>query len=157
MCPKKWWLSYWTILSWSVLGGEERLATVFFSDIAEFTSVSELLSPRDLVGLLNQYFTEMTNIVLDHGGIIDKYLGDAIMAEFGVPLTRPDHADPAVTAALDMQIRLAALREIWQAEGLPPLHCRVGINTSAMVVGNIGSTAVFDYTVIGGGESGLTS
>lgn len=133
------------------LGGEERLATVFFSDIAGFTSVSEKLSPPDLVGLLNDYFTEMTQIVLDHGGIIDKYLGDAIMAEFGVPLTRPDHADQAVTAALGMQTRLKALRKIWQAKGLPPLHCRVGINTGPMIVGNIGSTNVFDYTVIGDG------
>ncbi len=131
------------------LRGEERMATVFFSDIVGFTSVSEKLSPHALVSLLNEYLTGMTEIILDHEGIIDKYLGDAIMAEFGVPLASSDHADQAVSVALQMQARLREMRKIWQEKGLPQLNCRVGINTNTMVVGNIGSTAVFDYTVIG--------
>ena len=78
------------------LGGEERVVTVLFSDIVGFTTISEKLSPSALVGLLNEYLTEMTTIILQQEGIIDKYLGDAIMAEFGVPLSRLDHADQAV-------------------------------------------------------------
>jgi adenylate cyclase len=131
------------------LGGEERVVTVFFSDIVSFTTVSEQLPPATLVGLLNEYFTEMTAIILEQGGIIDKYLGDAIMAEFGVPLPTRDHADRAVLTALKMEDRLIGLRDAWAKRGLPPLHCRMGINTNKMIVGNIGSQTVFDYTVIG--------
>lgn len=131
------------------LGGEERTATVLFSDIKGFTTVSETLTPSALVNLLNEYFSEMTTVILNHDGIIDKYLGDAIMAEFGVPLNVPDHADQAVSAALRMQGRLAELREKWNENGLPQLQCRVGINTDQMVIGNIGSREVFDYTAIG--------
>ena len=131
------------------LGGETRVATILFSDIADFTSVSEKMPPDLLVKLLNAYFTEMTNIILAQKGIIDKYIGDAIMAEFGIPLAFSNHADHAVTAALYMQQRLAQLQKGWKKEGLPPLHCRVGINTGSMIVGNIGSENGFDYTVIG--------
>lgn len=132
-----------------VLGGEEREATVLFSDIAGFTALSEQLPPADLVALLNRYFTEMTGIIQAQGGIIDKYIGDAIMAEFGVPLETGDHADKAVAAALAMQQRLAGLRREWEDRGLPRVTCRMGINTDTMVVGNIGSDRVFDYTVLG--------
>lgn len=131
------------------LGGEERIMTVLFSDLANFTSLSEDMHPPELVHLLNTYLTEMTDIVLEQGGIIDKYQGDAIMAEFGAPLPLPDHADRAVKAGLTMQRRLAELRRIWKEQGTPELHCRVGINTGPMIVGNIGSRRVFDYTVIG--------
>ncbi len=131
------------------LGGEERVMSVLFSDLAGFTSFSEKMTPTQLVHLLNQYLTEMTNIVLAEGGIIDKYEGDAIMAEFGAPLSLPDHADRAVRAGLKMQRRLKELREIWKGQGLPELKCRVGINTGAMIVGNMGSNQLFDYTVIG--------
>ena len=131
------------------LGGEERIATVLFSDIADFTTISERLTPKDLVSLLNHYLTEMTTIILENGGIIDKFQGDAIMAEFGVPLFCEDHADRAVAAGLTMQHRLAELRLEWRQKGLPELYCRVGINTGKMVVGNMGSQRVLDYTVIG--------
>jgi adenylate cyclase len=131
------------------LGGEERLVTVLFSDIAGFTTVSERLTPSDLVALLNEYLTAMCEVILAHDGIIDKFEGDAIMAEFGVPITCPDHADQACLSALDMQRRLTALREKWKAEKKPELKMRVGINTGVAVVGNMGSRDVFDYTVIG--------
>lgn len=131
------------------LGGEERVMSVLFSDLAGFTSISERMSPVQLVQLLNDYLTEMTGIVLDQGGIIDKFEGDAIMAEFGAPLPLRDHADRAVKAGLQMQKRLKELREIWREKGLPELQCRVGINTGPMIVGNMGSSQVFDYTVIG--------
>ncbi len=131
------------------LGGEERVITVLFSDLADFTSMSERMTPGDLVRLLNAYLTEMTRIVLDEGGIVDKFEGDAVMAEFGAPLELPDHADHAVGAGLRMQRRLAELREVWREQGRPEMRCRVGINTGPMVVGNMGSEQVFDYTVMG--------
>lgn len=131
------------------LGGQTRTATILFSDIADFTTVSEIIKPDILVQLLNEYFTEMTNIVLKEKGIIDKYIGDAIMAEFGIPVSFSNHADHAVTAAFKMQRRLAALRDTWGNRGLPSLHCRIGINTGSMIAGNMGSENCFDYTVIG--------
>ena len=131
------------------LGGEERVITALFSDLENFTSISESMAPPDLVNLLNQYLTEMTDIVLEEGGIIDKYHGDAIMAEFGAPIPAPDHADRAVRTGLRMQRRLKELRQDWNEKGLPALRCRVGINTGPMIIGNMGSDRVFDYTVIG--------
>jgi len=131
------------------LGGEERVITVLFSDLANFTSISEKMSPSELVHILNEYLTEMTNLVLSEGGIIDKYQGDAIMAEFGAPLPVPDHADIAVRTGLKMQHRLKELRRTWGEKGLPEMRCRVGINTGPMIIGNMGSHQVFDYTVIG--------
>jgi adenylate cyclase len=91
----------------------------------------------------------MTGIVLAHGGIIDKYEGDLIMAEFGAPLELSDHATKAVQAGLAMQQRLGELRQAWVARGLPQLRCRIGINTGLVIVGNMGSHQVFDYTVMG--------
>jgi adenylate cyclase len=131
------------------LGGEERTMTVLFSDLANFTSFSEKMPPADLVHILNTYLTEMTDIVLEQGGIIDKYQGDAIMAEFGAPLFQPDHADRAVLTGLKMHRRLDALSWEWCKNKFPELNCRIGINTGTMVVGNMGSEHVFDYTVIG--------
>jgi len=131
------------------LGGEERVVTVLFSDIEGFTTISEGMKPAKLAKLLNEYLTEMTNIVMDEGGIIDKYEGDAIMAEFGVPLPFDNHADKAVRCGLRMLKRLAEMRQTWKKEGLPEFRCRVGINTGPMVVGNMGSDQVFDYTVLG--------
>jgi adenylate cyclase len=131
------------------LGGETREITVLFSDLEGFTTISECLSPEQLVRVLNRYLTEMTAIILAEGGIIDKYEGDAIMAEFGAPLPLADHADRAVSAALSMQARLAELRQAWAAQGLPQLRCRIGIHTGLAVVGNMGSEQVFDYTALG--------
>ena len=131
------------------LGGEERVLSVMFSDIANFTTLAEQVSPTELVGFLNEYLTAMTAIVMEQGGIIDKFIGDAIMADFGAPIPIPRHADLAVRTALRMQRRLEELRPKWLKQGFPELHCRVGINTGTMVVGNIGSDQVFNYTAVG--------
>jgi len=131
------------------LGGEERIVTVMFSDVAGFTPISEKLTPAQLVQLLNEYLTEMTDIILANDGIIDKYEGDAIMAEFGMPVPYENHAYMACKAALQMQKKLYFLREKWQKEGKPPLRARIGINTGEVIVGNMGSRNVFDYTVMG--------
>jgi adenylate cyclase len=131
------------------LGGEERVVTVMFTDVAGFTSISEKLTPAELVHLLNEYLTEMTEIVLAHDGIIDKYEGDAIMAEFGVPVHYDNHAYMACSAALQMQKKLRYLRQKWEKENKPTLQARIGINTGEVIVGNMGSRTVFDYTVMG--------
>jgi adenylate cyclase len=131
------------------LGGEERVVSVLFSDVAGFTSISEKLSPKELVHLLNEYLTDMTDIVLKNKGIIDKYEGDAIMAEFGVPVSYDNHAEMACAAALEMQRRLKVMREKWRKENRPALTARIGINTGEVIVGNMGSKNVFDYTVMG--------
>ncbi len=131
------------------LGGEKRILTVFFSDLAGFTSISEKLAPEEVVTLLNRYLTEMSDIILASGGIIDKFEGDAIMAFWGAPLPQEDHAVRACLAALDNQARLVTLREEFSQQGLPPIFARIGINTGAMIIGNMGSGQRFDFTVIG--------
>jgi class 3 adenylate cyclase/CHASE2 domain-containing sensor protein len=131
------------------LGGEKRVCTVFFSDIAGFTTLSEGLAPERLVELLNIYLTEVTDIILAHGGMLDKYEGDAVMAVFGAPLPQQDHAARACRAALAVQARLLELRARWRAEGSPEFITRIGLNSGEMVVGNMGSRERFDYTVIG--------
>ncbi len=131
------------------LGGEERELTVLFSDIAGFTTISETIKPQDLVKLLNEYFTEMTSIVTSNGGIIDKYIGDAIMAEFGAPLAFEGHALAAVTSALQMQKKCDELNIVWHEKGHPEIRMRIGINSGGVILGNMGSQQVFDYTVVG--------
>lgn len=131
------------------LGGDERVVTVMFTDVAGFTSISERLTPAELVKLLNEYLTEMTDTVLAHDGIIDKYEGDAIMAEFGMPVPYENHAFMACKTAVEMQKKLRKLREKWRKEGRPELKARIGINTGEVIVGNMGSRDVFDYTVMG--------
>ena len=131
------------------LGGEKKELTVFFSDVRGFTSISERLSPEALSGLLNEYFTPMTNIVLDSGGLLDKYIGDALMAVWGAPLKLPDHADRALHSSLRMFDALDKLREGWKERNLPTIDIGCGINTGPMVVGNMGSDQRFDYTVLG--------
>jgi adenylate cyclase len=131
------------------LGGEKRVLTVFFSDLAGFTSMSEKLTPEEVVTLLNRYLTAMTDIILASGGIIDKYEGDAIMAFWGAPLPQEDHAARGCLAALENQARLAELREEFIRMGLPPVFARIGINTGEMIIGNLGSSQRFDFTVIG--------
>jgi adenylate cyclase len=115
------------------LGGEKRVLTVFFSDLAGFTSLSEKLSPEEVVALLNRYLTAMTDIILRSGGLIDKYEGDAIMAFWGAPVFQEDHAVRACLAALDNQSRLGELRQEFLQAGLPPIHARIGINTGEMI------------------------
>jgi len=131
------------------LGGERKECTVFFSDVADFTTISEKMSPEALVKLLNQYLTEMTNIIFKYDGMLDKYEGDAIMAVFGAPIAHGNHAYKCCAAALEMQEKLVQLRELWGKQGRPKLYARCGMNTGQMVVGNMGSETRFDYTVMG--------
>lgn len=131
------------------LGGEKREITVFFSDIRGFTSISEKLKPEELVHLLNEYLTEMTEIILKHNGVVDKYMGDAIMAFWGAPLEQPKHAERACQASLDMEKRLKELQNKWNKEGIPALEIGIGMNTGYAVVGNMGSENRFDYTAMG--------
>jgi adenylate cyclase len=131
------------------LGGKEQKVTVMFSDIRSFTSIAEALGPRETVSLLNAYFTEMVDVIFQHGGILDKYMGDGIMALFGAPLVGPRDADQALAAADDMMRRLAALNERRVAAGQQALDIGIGFSTGPTVVGNIGSVKRLDYTVIG--------
>jgi len=131
------------------LGGEERELTVLFTDVESFTTISEGMPPRELADHLNNYLTAMSEIILENQGIIDKFEGDAIMAEFGAPVFFEDHARRACVAALQMQARLAELGRQWEEEGLHAWRCRIGVHTGDMIVGNMGSRDLFDYTVIG--------
>ncbi|MHB9074163.1 MAG: CHASE2 domain-containing protein [Desulfobaccales bacterium] len=131
------------------LGGERREITILFTDIRGFTTMSEKLDPQALVSLLHDFLNPMSNIIINQGGTIDKYMGDAIMALFGAPLAQPDHPHLACRAALEMVSSLTALNQEWAAQGRPPLRVGIGINTGPMAVGNMGSDRLFDYTAIG--------
>jgi len=135
----------------AVLGGRAQLATVLFSDVANFTSLTEELGATETVAFLNEYFTDMVEVVFKHGGILDKYIGDAIMAVFGAPFVSPRDADNAMHAAIDMQRALVGLNLRRAQRQLPAIAIRIGINASQIVAGNIGSTRRMDYTVIGDG------
>jgi adenylate cyclase len=131
------------------LGGEKRELTVLFSDIRNFTAMSEAMSPEDLVKLMNEYFTAMTDKVFEHRGSLDKYIGDAVMAVYGAPVAEPRHAALACHTALEMLTVLDELKVGWKARGLPVVDIGVGINTGPMIVGNMGSANRFNYTVVG--------
>jgi len=133
------------------LGGEEREVTVLFSDLRDFTSMCEASSAQEMLGVLNHYFTRMSAIVEAHGGVVDKYVGDAMMALFGAPLAGPDDPDCAMKTALEMSEALDELNREWQAEGRHALSMGIGINTDVVVAGNMGSQTRLNYTVIGDG------
>ncbi len=148
------------------LGGEERVMTAFFSDIASFSTISECLTPGELVDFINGYLTEMCDIIESYGGTIDKFEGDAIVAFFGAPLYYDDHAVRAVMACIDQQrklielrqrwdepgaipSRLQELRQHWQSQGRTFTQVRIGITAGPMIVGNMGSRSRTDYTMMG--------
>lgn len=131
------------------LGGEKREITAFFSDVQGFTSISEKLTPEELVELLNEFLTEMTDIILSHEGTVDKFEGDAIIAFFGAPNDVPNHAEIACMSCIEMQKRLVALRSKWKKQGKPELNMRIGLCTGSAVVGNMGSKNRMDYTMMG--------
>jgi adenylate cyclase len=134
-----------------VLGGEKKELTIFFSDIRSFTSISETMDPQRLTQYLNRYFTPMSDIVLKHQGMIDKYIGDAVMAFYNAPLDVKEHASSACRSALEMIDELEVLNKEFKKEGLPEIKIGIGLNTAEVVVGNMGSAKRFNYTVIGDG------
>jgi adenylate cyclase len=128
------------------LGGERRKVTILFADIKGFTALSEKMEPEKVVEVLNTFFTEMVELVFQHQGTLDKFLGDALMVDFGVPVEIPRAAFQAVACALAMHRRLGEMR----AAGLTPIQgMRIGINTGEAIVGNIGSDKRMDFTVVG--------
>jgi adenylate cyclase len=131
------------------LGGEEKRLTAMFADIRGFTSLSEGLTPTALVDLLNEYLSEMTEIIFSHQGTLDKYIGDAIMAFWGAPLETADHAERACRAALGMSAAMERLQDRWEKQGRPRIDIGIGVNTGPMLVGNMGSERRFNYTIMG--------
>jgi adenylate cyclase len=131
------------------LGGSKRPVFIFFSDIRGFTPMSEKMNPDEIATLLTEYFTEMVEIIFEHGGTLDKFIGDAIMAIWGAPIPHEDDADRAMRAAIDMQTVLAELNKKWTSEGRQEVHIGIGINFGDVFAGNIGSERRLEYTVIG--------
>ncbi len=134
----------------ATLGGENKILSVYFSDIVGFTSISERLNPEDLVRALGEYLEEMSSIINDNEGTVDKYIGDAVMAFWGAPKDCADHAYLSCKSAIENQKRLAMLRYTrWKGEGKPLFEARIGINAGELIVGNMGSHSRMNYTVIG--------
>ncbi len=133
------------------LGGEEREVTVLFTDVREFTALCEGRSPKEILALLNDYFTMLSTVIEAHDGVVDKYIGDAVMALFGAPVRDSAAPTQAIRAALAIKPALAALNEVFIARGLKPLAMGIGINTDRVVVGNMGSQSRMNYTAIGNG------
>ena len=131
------------------LGGETRELTVMFADVAGFTSLSEGREPREIVELMNECFTALTEVIQGHGGTVDKFIGDAVMAFWNAPLDQADHAARACRATVDLLAALERLNVGWAARGLPRISMRAGLATGPALVGNVGSTTKFNYTVMG--------
>ena len=137
------------------LGGDDVYMTAFFSDIQSFSTFSEKLTPKQLVDLINEYLTAMTDILQEEGGTLDKYIGDAIVAFFGAPLPLKDHALRSCVASQRMHLKQIELREKWASEGdkwpdiVSQMQTRMGMNTGDMVTGNMGSANRFNYTMMG--------
>jgi adenylate cyclase len=135
----------------AALGGQEREVTILFADLRGFTTLSEQLPARELLTLLNRYLDRMSTAIEAQGGVIDKFIGDGIMALFGAPVAQGDAADRALAAALAMERALAELNRELAAEGRPPLAIGIGVNTARVVAGNIGSQRRLNYSVVGEG------
>jgi adenylate cyclase len=132
--------------------GRRTELTILFSDIRGFTTMSEKMTPEELVNLLNEYLGAMTEVIHRHGGTVDKYEGDLVMAFFGAPVWYPDHAERAVRCSIDMRLELERLREKWEAEGKPSkLEMGIGLNSAEVFVGLVGSGRRVNYTVMGDG------
>ena len=133
------------------LGGERKQVTMLFADIRDFTTLSESMTPEQVVEMLNDYFSEMVDAVFEQGGVLDKFIGDGMLAVFGSLDEQPDHRRRAVLAALRMKARLAKINGEREMSGRRPIHIGIGVHTDEVVVGNIGSRKRLEYTVIGDG------
>lgn len=131
------------------LGGDKRRVAVLFSDIRGFTALSETMRPEEMAALLSEYFTEMVECVFRHGGTLDKFIGDAVMAQWGAPIGESDDCDRAMQAALDMMQELDRLNARWTVAGRPTVEIGIGLNVGEVFAGNIGSDRRLEYTVIG--------
>ncbi|MGE4232605.1 MAG: adenylate/guanylate cyclase domain-containing protein [Bacteriovoracia bacterium] len=131
------------------LGGERRVATIFFSDVRGFTGMSETMSPEDVVVMLNEYMTRMVSVIRKYSGVVDKYVGDAIMALWGVPLGGPDDVTNCIMACIEMRAELNELNKLRLSRGQSALKIGMGVNTGPVIAGNIGSEEKMEYTVIG--------
>jgi len=131
------------------LGGERREATILFSDVRGFTAIAERMRPEDLAHHLTDYFTEMTDLVFEHGGTLDKFIGDALLAVWGAPISAADDADRALRAAREMQERLDALNRHWRSAGRPPLAIGIGLSAGEVFAGYLGSARRLEYSVMG--------
>ena len=129
------------------LAGEEKDLTILFSDIRDFTALAESMNPKQLSSFMNTYLTAMSDIVMSTGGMVDKYIGDAIVAIWGAPLDDPYHAGNAVKAALGMKQAVESLKEKWRRQGIPCVDIGIGINTGIASVGNFGSERRFEYVL----------
>lgn len=131
------------------LGGHQQEVTVFFSDIEGFSSFSEQMTPTELVQFINEYLTELSDVLLRYGGWVDKFIGDAIVCVFNAPRRQPDHALRCTMAALEVREKEVYLREKWRDRGLPEARTRIGVNTGDAVVGNVGTESRKNYTILG--------
>jgi adenylate cyclase len=131
------------------LGGERRYATFLFTDVRGFTALSETLEPEDVTYIMNKALTAQQKAVQKHGGMVDKYIGDAMMAIFNAPIDLANHEEKALACAIDIQINMIELNIELEAKGIEPVKIGIGINTGYAVIGNMGSESRFDYTAIG--------
>jgi class 3 adenylate cyclase len=131
------------------LGGERREITIMMADIRGFTSISSQRAPEEVVTMVNNFLSVMTDIIIDYGGTIDEFIGDAILALFGAPNAMDDHAEKAVACALEMQIAMDKVNDLNRQAGLPEIATGIGINTGEVIVGNIGSDKRAKYGVVG--------
>ena len=134
-----------------IMGGLDTTATLLFSDLRSFTNITESLGAQGTVKLLNEYFEIMVECITEQGGMLDKFIGDAIMAAFGLPISHDDDEDRGVKAGINMIERLWNWNDQREKEGKPPLDMGLGLNTDKIVAGNIGSQKRMDYTMIGDG------
>ena len=135
------------------LGGERKEMSFLFMDIIGFTPISEFYKNKDdpegLVVLVNEFLDEMTNIILANGGMVDKFMGDCIMAVYGAPIDMPNHAEMAVKSAIEIEAKTKELKQRYKDRGLPDINVGTGVNTGTAIIGNMGSTTRFDFSVIG--------
>ncbi len=131
------------------LGGTRKNVTIMFTDLAGFTEISEQLAPEKVAELLQEHLSRMSTIIVKYGGTLDKYIGDAIMAFWGAPLEDIQQADNALNAAIEMQLECKKIRAEFNLRGMPPIFMRIGLHSGEAIVGNMGSTSLFDYTCIG--------